>query len=165
MDTYDSYNLFNFGIPLGSSGDSYDRYFLRLEEMRESLFIMSQCINKLYYFNNIDNFQYQVNDNKLAFPPREKLFYDMESLIHHFKLYSEGFLVPKEEIYNVVESPKGEFGLYILSDNTNRPSRCRIKAPGFLHLQMLDYISRDTFLADIVAIIGTMDIVFGEIDR
>jgi len=133
--------------------------------MRESLNIMNQCINILQYLKDIDFNNNIIDDNKIAPPSRAFMKYSMESLIHHFKLYSEGIIVPTEETYSVVEAPKGEFGVYLVSNNTNRPYRCRIKSPGFLHLQGLDFMTRGLFLADLVTIIGTQDLVFGEIDR
>jgi NADH dehydrogenase (ubiquinone) Fe-S protein 2 len=165
VEAYDAYNLFDFNIPLGNYGDCYDRYKLRLEEMRESLSIMSQCINFLFHFKVKDFFFIGVDDNKIVPPSRGFMKYSMESLIHHFKLYSEGIFVPKGEVYTVVEAPKGEFGVFIYSSGGVRPYRCSIKAPGFLHLQGLDFMSRGVYLADLVTIIGTQDLVFGEVDR
>jgi NADH:ubiquinone oxidoreductase subunit D len=133
--------------------------------MRESLNIMYQCLNVLQYLKSNDVYTHIVDDNKVAPPSRAFMKYSMESLIHHFKLYTEGIIVPAEETYSVVEAPKGEFGVYLVSNGTNRPYRCRIKSPGFLHLQGLDFMTRGLFLADLVTIIGTQDLVFGEIDR
>jgi len=138
---------------------------IRVEEMRESLNIMSQATNLLQYIKSKDIYTHFIDDNKLIPPSRAFMKYSMESLIHHFKLYSEGFVIPKEETYAVVEAPKGEFGVYLVSNGSNRPFRCRIKSPGFLHLQGLDFMSKGLFLADLVTIIGTQDLVFGEIDR
>ena len=165
IESYDSYNLFKFDIPLGIYGDSYDRYLIRLEEMRESLNIMSQALKYLKYFNDKDSYFYCIQDNKLVPPGRGLMKNFMESLISHFKIYSEGVSIPHEEVYSVVEAPKGEFGIFLVSDNTNLPYRCRLKAPGFLHLQGLNHLSKGVYLADLVSIIGTLDLVFGEIDR
>lgn len=156
---YEIYNELKFNIPVGLNGDCYDRYLIRIEEMRQSLYILLQCLEK------IPTGYVKVDDRKISPPSRAIMKHSMESLIHHFKLYSEGFIVPKGETYAVVEAPKGEFGVYLKSDGTNRPYRCRIKAPGFLHLQALDYMSKGHLLADVVTIIGTQDIVFGEVDR
>jgi len=163
VESYDAYNLFQFSVPLGVYGDCFDRYLVRVEEMRESLIIMSQCLNMLVSLNKDCN--YDVNDGKLTPPVRAFLKTSMESLIHHFKFYTEGFCIPMEETYAVVEAPKGEFGIGLVSNFTNKAHRCRIKAPGFLHLQGLDFMSRGVYLADLVTIIGTQDLVFGEIDR
>jgi len=133
--------------------------------MRESLSIMYQCLLKLQKLNYDKNSSYMVSDNKIVPPTRAFMKYSMESLIHHFKLYTEGVVVPAEETYSAVEAPKGEFGVYLVSDNTNRPYRCRLKSPGFLHLQGLDFMTRGLYLADLVTIIGTQDLVFGEVDR
>jgi len=165
MESYDSYNLLNFSVPLGEYGDCYDRFLIRLEEMRESLNIMEQCLNHLNHLNNLNDFNYLIDDFKIVPPTRGFIKYSMESLIHHFKLYSEGIHIPKEETYSVVEAPKGEFGVFIVSNNTNIPYRCRIKAPGFLHLQGINMMTKNCLLADLVTIIGTQDLVFGEIDR
>jgi NADH dehydrogenase (ubiquinone) Fe-S protein 2 len=163
IEKYDGYNLFNFHIPIGFIGDCFDRYKIRMEEMRQSSLIISDVINML--IENKNKQQNYVNDNKIVPPTRPWMKFSMESLIHHFKLYSEGFSVPKEDTYAIVEAPKGEFGVFLVSNDTNRPYRCRIKAPGFLHLQGLDMMSKGLLLADLVTIIGTQDIVFGEIDR
>jgi len=163
IEKYDGYNLFDFYVPIGFVGDCFDRYKIRMEEMRQSSLIISDVINML----NENKYKQQnyVNDNKIVPPTRPWMKFSMESLIHHFKLYSEGFSVQKEDTYAVVEAPKGEFGVFLVSNDTNRPYRCRIKAPGFLHLQGLDMMSKGLLLADLVTIIGTQDIVFGEIDR
>jgi len=163
IEKYDGYNLFDFFIPVGFIGDCYDRYKIRMEEMRQSSLIISNVINML--IENRDKQQNYINDNKIVPPTRPWMKFSMESLIHHFKLYSEGFSVPKEDTYAIVEAPKGEFGVFLVSNDTNRPYRCRIKAPGFLHLQGLDMMSKGLLLADLVTIIGTQDIVFGEVDR
>jgi NADH dehydrogenase (ubiquinone) Fe-S protein 2 len=165
VEAYEYYNLFNFSIPIGQKGDCFDRYLIRLEEMRESLNIMAQCLDFLTYFHHTDNHSFIIDDFKIAPPMRGFMKNSMESLIHHFKLYTEGFTVPLEETYTVVEAPKGELGVYLFSDTTNRPYRCHIKAPGFLHLQGLDFMVRNLYLADLVTVIGTQDLVFGEIDR
>jgi NADH dehydrogenase (ubiquinone) Fe-S protein 2 len=146
-------------------GDCYDRYLIRVEEMRESLHIITQCLDLLQQLKYKDICFHIVDNNKIAPPSRAFMKYSMESLIHHFKLYSEGFSVLREETYSVVEAPKGEFGVFLVSNGENRPYRCRIKSPGFLHLQGLDFMTRGLFLADLVTVIGTQDLVFGEIDR
>jgi NADH dehydrogenase I D subunit len=156
---YEIYSQLMFEIPFGSHGDCYDRYLIRIEEMRQSLRLIRQCL-KLIPTGLI-----KVDDRKIVPPTRVRMKKDMESLIHHFKLYSEGFFVPKGECYVAVEAPKGEFGVFLVSDGSNHPYRCKIRAPGFNHLQGLDFMARDHMLADVVAIIGTQDIVFGEIDR
>ena len=156
---YDVYNRMNFAVPVGSRGDCYDRYLIRLEEMRQSIRIIMKCIN------DMPNGMVFTNDRKLNAPSRSQMKQSMESLIHHFKLYTEGFTVPAGETYTAVEAPKGEFGVYLVSNGTNRPYRCKIRAPGFAHLQGLDMMSKNHMLADVVTIIGTQDIVFGEVDR
>jgi NADH:ubiquinone oxidoreductase subunit D len=149
----------NFDIPIGKNGDCYDRFLIRIEEMRQSLNILHQCINKIPKGNiNID-------DNKIIPPSRSVMKYSMESLIHHFKLYTEGYTIPTNSIYSAVEAPKGEFGVFLISNNTNKPYRCYIRAPGFPHLQGLNFMSKGHMISDVVTIIGTQDIVFGEIDR
>jgi NADH:ubiquinone oxidoreductase subunit D len=145
------------------NGDCFDRYLIRIEEIRQSLYIMKQALR---FIRSVSfNEQIVIRDNKIVPPSRAFMKFSMESLIHHFKLYTEGFSIVKGDIYSVVEAPKGEFGIYLVSNGTNRPYRCRIKAPGFLHLQGLDYMSKNLLLADLVTIIGTQDIVFGEVDR
>lgn len=156
---YDVYDQLSFDIPVGTKGDCYDRYLIRVEEMRQSIRIINQCLN------NIPQGFVKVDDRKISPPARALMKYSMESLIHHFKLYSEGYSVPAGETYVSVEAPKGEFGVYLVSNGTNRPYRCRIKAPGFLHLQGLDFMAKGHMIADVVTIIGTQDIVFGEVDR
>jgi len=156
---YDIYNKMNFDIPVGTRGDCYDRYLIRIEEMRQSLRIIMQCINEL------PQGIVKVDDKKITPPSRSQMKQSMESLIHHFKLYTEGFIVPAGETYTAVEAPKGEFGVFLVSNGTNRPYRCKIRAPGFAHLQGIDFMSRNHMLADVVTIIGTQDIVFGEVDR
>jgi len=156
---YDIYSKIDFSIPIGQNGDCFDRYLIRVEEMRQSLKIINFCLN------NIPNGLVKINNNKLISPSRAQMKHSMEALIHHFKLYTEGYNINKNESYVSIEAPKGEFGIYLVSDNTNKPYRCRIKAPGFLHLQSLDFMSRGHMIADVVTILGTQDIVFGEVDR
>ena len=156
---YEVYSNLDFEIPVGKKGDCYDRYCIRIEEMRQSLKIILQCLNQM------PNSHIKTDDRKIAAPSRKDLKYSMEALIHHFKLYTEGYFVPKGEAYSAVEHPKGEFGVYIVSNGSNKPYRCKIKAPGFIHLQALDFLAKGHLLADVVTIIGTLDIVFGEIDR
>ena len=156
---YEVYDQMDFDIPVGKTGDCYARYLVRMEEMRQSLRIMKQAIEKML------TGPVMIDDYKIAPPPRAEMKRSMEALIHHFKLYTEGYHVPAGETYAAVEAPKGEFGVYLVSDGTNKPHRCRIKAPGFAHLAALDFQSRGHLLADTVSIIGSMDIVFGEIDR
>ncbi|XP_018330861.1 NADH-ubiquinone oxidoreductase 49 kDa subunit [Agrilus planipennis] len=156
---YDAYHLVDFDVPIGVKGDCYDRYLCRLEEMRQSLRIIEQCINKM------PPGEIKTDDAKLTPPPRAEMKTSMEALIHHFKLFTQGFQVPPGATYTAVEAPKGEFGVYLVSDGSSKPYRCKIKAPGFAHLAALDKIGKNHFLADIVAIIGTLDIVFGEVDR
>jgi NADH dehydrogenase (ubiquinone) Fe-S protein 2 len=158
LDSYDNYNLLRFFIPVGSKGDCYDRYMIRIEEMRQSLFIIEQVLYCIRYLDMINNFT--IRSNKIVPPTRAFMKFSMESLIHHFKLYSEGFVVEKGDVYTSVEAPKGEFGIFLVSNGTSRPYRCRIKAPGFLHLQSLEMMCKDLMLADMVTIIGTQDIVF-----
>lgn len=162
---YDCYNQLSFALPIGSFGDCFDRYLLRLEEMRQSLILMQQCLDLLNLPGTEAFAKGEVDDHKIVPPSRLSMKTSMEALIHHFKLYSEGFIPPFAETYTVVEAPKGEFGVYVFSNKTNKPYRCRIKAPGFLHLQGLDLLARGSYLADLVTIIGTLDLVFGEIDR
>jgi len=158
---YDAYGLVDFDIPVGKTGDSYDRYLVRMEEMRQSNRIIRQCVDWLRA-----NPGPVITDNhKVAPPARESMKSNMEELIHHFKLFTEGFRVPEGEAYAAVEHPKGEFGIYLVSDGANKPYRLKIRAPGFAHLSTLDELARGHMLADAVAIIGTLDIVFGEIDR
>jgi NADH dehydrogenase I D subunit len=156
---YDVYHKMNFDVPLGKKGDCFDRYCIRMEEMRQSLKIILQCINEM------PQGKVKTDDFKISTPSRSSFKHSMESLIHHFKLYSEGFNIPKGEAYCAVEHPKGEFGVYLVSNNSNKPYRCKIKAPGFVHLQVIDFLAKGHLLADVVTIIGTLDIVFGEIDR
>jgi len=156
---YEVYDSLSFDIPVGSQGDSYDRYLIRIEEMRQSLRLIAQCLNQL------PQGIVKVDDKKISPPSRKQMKESMESLIHHFKLFTEGFVVPASETYVGVEAPKGEFGVYLVSNGTNKPYRCKIRAPGFVHLQALDFMAKHHLLADVVTIIGTQDIVFGEVDR
>ena len=158
-EPYEIYDKLDFEIPVRKNGDCYDRYFVRVEEMKESLKIIHQCID------NIPKGHVMIQNNKITPPKRKLMKTSMESLIHHFKLYTEGYKVPKGETYTSVEAPKGEFGVYLVSDGSNKPYKCKIRAPGFAHLQAMDFCSKGHMLADVVAILGSMDIVFGEIDR
>ena len=158
-EPYEVYDELSFDVPLGTNGDCYDRYLIRMEEMRQSLRIILECINKM------PTGPVKIDDAKITPPARSEMKQDMESLVHHFKLFTEGMVVPSGEIYSGIEAPKGELGVYLISDNTNRPYRCYIRSPGFAHLQALDFMSRGHMVADVVTIIGTQDIVFGEVDR
>jgi NADH-quinone oxidoreductase subunit D len=158
---YECYEEFDFLIPVGKNGDCYDRYLIRMEEMRESVKIIKQAIAKLEPTRGED----VIARGKISPPKRAEMKTSMEALIHHFKLYTEGFHVPAGEVYAAVEAPKGEFGVYLVSDGTNRPYRAKLRAPGFPHLAALDHICRGHQLADVSAIIGSLDVVFGEIDR
>lgn len=157
--SYEIYSELDFKIPLGKNGDCYDRYLCRVQEMHESVKIIQQCIDMM------PEGLVMSKDNKVTPPRRSEMKQSMESLIHHFKLYTEGFRVPEGEIYSCVEAPKGEFGVYLVSDGTNKPYRCHIRAPGFPHLAAMDYLNKGHMLADVSAILGSLDIVFGEIDR
>ena len=156
---YDVYDRLDFDIPVGKNGDCYARYLVRIEEMRQCVPIMKQCLN------DMPGGPVMVDDHKIAPPRRADMKRSMEALIHHFKLYTEGYHVPAGECYAAVEAPKGEFGVYLVSDGTNRPYRCKIRAPSFAFLQGLDHLAKGHMLADVVAIIGSLDIVFGEVDR
>ncbi len=156
---YDVYDKMDFDIPVGTHGDCYDRYLVRMAEIRESIKIVRQCLN------DMPAGQVKCLDRKISPPPKAEMKESMEALIHHFKLFSEGYHVPAGETYTAVEAPKGEFGVYLVSDGSNRPYRCKIRSPGFAHLQTMDFISRGHMLADIVANLGSLDIVFGEVDR
>lgn len=158
---YAVYDEVDFDIPVGRTGDSYDRYLVRVEEMRQSNRIIRQCIEWL----RKNPGDVMVDDYKVTPPARQDMKQDMESLIHHFKLFTEGYCVPEGQVYSAVEAPKGEFGIYLVSDGANKPYRLRIRPPGFVHLSALDEMCRGHMLADMVAVIGTMDVVFGEIDR
>jgi len=156
---YDGYEMFDFDVPVGSHGDTYDRYIMRMLEMRESLKIIEQCLN------GMPPGEVRTDDAKCVPPNRAEMKTSMEALIHHFKLFTQGYTVPAGVTYTTIEAPKGEFGVYLVSDGSSRPYRCKIKAPGFPHLAMMNHIGRNHMLADIVALVGTMDLVFGEIDR
>ncbi|HEX4636099.1 MAG TPA: NADH-quinone oxidoreductase subunit D [Rhizomicrobium sp.] len=156
---YECYNELDFKIPVGKNGDNYDRYIMRMEEMREATKIMRQCIEKMPSGPIVST------DNKVVPPRRGEMKTSMEALIHHFKLYTEGFHVPAGEAYAAVEAPKGEFGVYLVADGSNKPYRCKIRAPSFLHLQAMDYMCKGHMLADVSAVLGSLDIVFGEVDR
>ena len=158
---YEVYDRLDFDIPIGKTGDSYDRYLVRIEELRQSNKIIQQCISWLE--NNPGPIM--IDDAKIAPPNREQMKVEMESLIHHFKMFTEGYCVPKGETYTAVEAPKGEFGIYMISDGANKPYRLKIRAPGFAHIAALNEMCKDHMLSDVVTIIGTQDIVFGEIDR
>jgi NADH-quinone oxidoreductase subunit D len=158
---YECYAEMDFDIPIGKNGDCYDRYHIRMEEMRQSVRIMKQCLDRL----DKEKGPVSARDQKIVPPKRGEMKRSMEALIHHFKLYTEGFHVPAGEVYAAVEAPKGEFGVYLVADGTNKPYRCKIRAPGFAHLQAMDYLSRGYMLADVSAILGSLDIVFGEVDR
>lgn len=158
---YECYNEMEFDIPVGKNGDCYDRYHIRMEEMRQSIRIMKQCVERLKKEPGPVAFA----DNKIVPPKRGQMKRSMEALIHHFKLYTEGYHVPAGEVYAAVEAPKGEFGVYLVADGTNKPYRCKIRAPGFAHLQAMDFLCRGYMLADVSAILGSLDIVFGEVDR
>jgi len=160
---YECYSELDFDIPVGKNGDCYDRYLIRLEEMRQSVRIMRQCIEKLNSPEGAGPVSH--TDNKIVPPKRGEMKRSMEALIHHFKLYTEGYRVPEGEVYAAVEAPKGEFGVYLVSDGSNKPYRCKIRAPGFPHLQAIHFLSKGHMLADMTAIIATIDIVFGEVDR
>ena len=160
---YECYAEMDFDIPVGKNGDCFDRYCIRVEEMRQSISIMKQCIAKLR--EPAGQGPVSVVDNKIVPPKRGDMKQSMEALIHHFKLYTEGFHVPAGEVYAAVEAPKGEFGVYLVADGTNKPYKCKIRAPGFAHLQAMDFLCRGHMLADVSAILGSLDIVFGEVDR
>ncbi len=157
--SYEIYDELEFKIPLGKNGDCYDRYLCRVEEMYESVKIIQQCLEMM------PQGPVMSLDNKVAPPRRADMKQSMEALIHHFKLYTEGFRVPEGEVYTYVEAPKGEFGVYLVSDGSNKPYRCKVRAPGFPHLAAMDYLNKGHMLADVSAILGSLDIVFGEIDR
>jgi NADH dehydrogenase I D subunit len=156
---YEIYEELNFNVLVGMNGDCYDRYLIRVFEMRESIKLIEQCLNR------IPEGPIKTTDNKLTPPVRYEIKQSMESLIHHFQMYTQGFVIPSHQTYVGTEAPKGEFGVYLISDGTNRPYRCKIKAPGFSHLQALNLMSRGHMIADVVTVIGTQDIVFGEVDR
>jgi NADH-quinone oxidoreductase subunit D len=160
---YECYSELEFDIPVGKNGDNYDRQLIRMEEMRQSVRIMKQCLEKLRMAEGQG--PVSVLDNKIVPPKRAEMKRSMEALIHHFKLYTEGFHVPPGEVYAAVEAPKGEFGVYLVSDGSNKPYKCKIRAPGFAHLQAMDFLCKGHMLADVSAILGSLDIVFGEVDR
>jgi NADH-quinone oxidoreductase subunit D len=160
---YECYEEMEFDIPVGRNGDNYDRQVIRMAEMRESTKIMRQCVHKLMMAENRG--PVSVRNNKVVPPSRAEMKRSMEALIHHFKLYTEGYHVPAGEVYAAVEAPKGEFGVYLVSDGTDKPYRCKIRAPGFAHLQAMDFMCRKHMLADVSAVLGSLDIVFGEVDR
>jgi NADH-quinone oxidoreductase subunit D len=158
---YECYDELDFDIVVGKNGDCWDRYLCRIEEMKQSVRIMEQCVEKL----KVTPGPVLSTDHKVTPPRRADMKNSMEALIHHFKLYTEGFKTPEGEVYAAVEAPKGEFGVYLVSDGTNKPYRCKIRAPGFAHLQAMDWMNRGHLLADVSAILGSLDIVFGEVDR
>ncbi len=160
---YECYSELEFDIPVGKNGDCFDRYLIRMEEMRQSVRIMKQCCDKLRSPDGQG--PVAVLDNKIVPPKRGEMKRSMEALIHHFKLYTEGYHVPAGEVYAAVEAPKGEFGVYLTADGTNKPYKCKIRAPGFAHLSAMDFLTRGHMLADVSAILGSIDIVFGEVDR
>ncbi len=156
---YECYDQLDFKIPIGKNGDCYDRYLCRIEEMKESINIINQCLEKM------PRGPVKSLDGKISPPPKKEIKESMEALIHHFKLFTEGYRVKKDEIYVAVEAPKGEFGVYLISDGSSKPYKCKIRAPGFSHLQAMDYLIKGHMLADVPAVLGSMDVVFGEIDR
>jgi NADH-quinone oxidoreductase subunit D len=156
---YECYNELDFQVPVGKNGDNYDRYCMRMEEMRQSTKIMQQCLAKM------PSGPVVCDDHKVVPPSRAEMKTSMEALIHHFKLYTEGFHVPAGEVYAAVEAPKGEFGVYLVADGSNKPYRCKLRAPSFASLQALEYLTKGHMLADISSVIGSIDIVFGEVDR
>jgi NADH-quinone oxidoreductase subunit D len=160
---YECYPEMDFDIPIGKNGDCYDRYLIRMEEMRQSAKIMRQCVERLLGAERTGPVSNE--DGKVVPPKRAAMKRSMEALIHHFKLYTEGYHVPAGEVYAAVEAPKGEFGVYLVSDGSNKPYRCKLRAPGFAHLQAMDFLCRGHMLADISAVLGSLDIVFGEVDR
>ncbi|MVA98911.1 NADH-quinone oxidoreductase subunit D [Nitratireductor sp. CAU 1489] len=160
---YECYSEMEFSIPIGKNGDCYDRYLIRMEEMRQSAKIMRQCVDLL--LGKEKSGPVSNTDGKVVPPKRAAMKRSMEALIHHFKLYTEGYRVPEGEVYAAVEAPKGEFGVYLVSDGSNKPYRCKLRAPGFAHLQAMDFLCRGHMLADVSAVLGSLDIVFGEVDR
>lgn len=161
MTPYELYNQFQFFVPVGSFGDCYDRYLIRIYEIRQSLFLLDQLLNRCDMFHS----SIKIDNKKITPPSRAAIKFSMESLIHHFKLYTEGTYITQSETYISTEAPKGEFAVYLCANNSSKPYRCRIRAPGFFHLQALDFITRDHIISDLVTVIGTQDIVFGEVDR
>ncbi|WEK48776.1 MAG: NADH-quinone oxidoreductase subunit D [Candidatus Kaistia colombiensis] len=160
---YECYSELEFDIAVGSHGDNYDRYLVRMAEMREAIRIMKQCVKRLLGTEKVG--PVSCTDNKIVPPKRGEMKRSMEALIHHFKLYTEGYHVPAGEVYAAVEAPKGEFGVYLVADGSNKPYRCKIRAPGFAHLQSMDFLCKGHMLADVSAVLGSIDIVFGEVDR
>ncbi|MEO0328281.1 MAG: NADH-quinone oxidoreductase subunit D [Pseudomonadota bacterium] len=160
---YECYSEMEFQVPVGKNCDNYDRYLIRMEEMRQSVHIMKQCIEKLRAEDGKGPIS--STDGKVVPPKRDQMKRSMEALIHHFKLYTEGYRVPAGEVYRAVEAPKGEFGVYLVSDGSNMPYRCKLRAPGYAHLQAMDFMCRGHLLADVSAVLGSLDIVFGEVDR
>ncbi|MEQ9018532.1 MAG: NADH-quinone oxidoreductase subunit D [Nitratireductor sp.] len=160
---YECYSEMEFSIPIGKNGDCYDRYLIRMEEMRQSAAILRQCVDRLLGAQKTG--PVSNTDGKVVPPKRAAMKRSMEALIHHFKLYTEGYRVPEGEVYAAVEAPKGEFGVYLVSDGSNKPYRCKLRAPGFAHLQAMDFLCRGHMLADVSAVLGSLDIVFGEVDR
>ncbi|MGB8576894.1 MAG: NADH-quinone oxidoreductase subunit D [Pseudolabrys sp.] len=160
---YECYSELDFDVPIGKNGDCFDRYLIRMEEMRQSTKLMKQCLEKLR--SPAAQGPVVADDQKIVPPKRGEMKRSMEALIHHFKLYTEGYHVPAGEVYAAVEAPKGEFGVYLVADGTNKPYKCKIRAPGFAHLQAMDFLCRGHMLADVSAILGSIDIVFGEVDR
>jgi len=156
---YDCYEQLKFKVPIGKNGDCYDRYLCRIEEMRESVKIINQCLLLM------PKGPIKSQDSKVSPPPKKEIKESMEALIHHFKLFTEGYRVDKDDIYTAVEAPKGEFGIYLISDGSSKPYKCKIRAPGFSHLQAIDYLIKGHMLADVPAVLGSLDIVFGEVDR
>jgi NADH-quinone oxidoreductase subunit D len=156
---YECYEQLEFKIPVGKNGDCYDRYLCRIDEMRESVSIIKQCLAKM------TKGPVKSSDGKISPPPKKDIKQSMEALIHHFKLFTEGYRVDKDEIYTAVEAPKGEFGVYLISDGSSKPYKCKIRAPGFSHLAAMDYLIKGHMLADVPAVLGSLDIVFGEVDR
>jgi NADH-quinone oxidoreductase subunit D len=156
---YEVYGELDFDVPIGKNGDSYDRYLIRVEEMRQSIRLIKQCVEKM------PQGLVTTSDTRIAAPKRSEMKHSMEALINHFKLYTEGYRVPAGETYAAVEAPKGEFGVYLISDGSSKPHRCRVRAPGFAHLQGLEFMVKGHMLADVVTVISTQDIVFGEVDR
>jgi len=157
--SYEVYSKLNFFVPFSNYGDCYDRFLLRIEEMRQSVFLILQCIN------NMPSGPIKASDNKLIGPNRKQMKQSMEALINHFKYYSECFSIPSGDVYVATEAPKGEFGAYVVANNTNKPYRCKLRSPGFTHLQSLSLLAKGHMIPDVVAVIGTLDLVFGEIDR
>jgi NADH-quinone oxidoreductase subunit D len=160
---YECYSELEFDVPIGKNGDSFDRYLIRMEEMRQSIRIMKQCLQRLR--SPSGQGPVSADDGKIVPPKRAEMKRSMEALIQHFKLYTEGYHVPAGEVYAAVEAPKGEFGVYLVADGTNKPYKCKIRAPGFAHLSAMEFLCRGHLLADVSCIMGTIDVVFGEVDR